>query len=282
MIHHFPLFSKTVFSKTEITKTNVTKVKLVVLLFSSLLLVSCDHPEKHKIGSASSNAITAAVAHTSRPETDVVRDKIRAPEKVLEFFDIQQGETVVEILAANGYYVELLSRCVGDTGKVYMQNNQKFFDFQTDKTVVERLSDNRLSNVIRWDKELTDLQLEKNSLDKFLMILVLHDLYWMEEDVNLVIREIYQSLKPGGILGIIDHQAKSGTGIQHAKDMRGLHRIDKKYVIKTMLENGFLLENESYLLSNPKDDRSKAFFSDDLKGKPTDRFMLRFKKPEQS
>lgn len=265
-----------------LTKANFITAKLVVLLFSSILLVACDHPEKRKISNASSNLITAAVTHPSRPETDIARDIIRTPDKVLEFFDIQQGETVVEILAANGYYIELLSRCVGDTGKVYMQNNQKFYDFQTDKTVVERLAGNRLSNVVRWDKELTDLQLEKSSLDKFFMILVLHDLYWMEEDVNLVIQEIYRSLKPGGILGIIDHQAKSGTGIQHAKDMRGLHRIDKDYVIKSMLENGFLLENESYLLSHPEDDRSKAFFSTDLKGKPTDRFMLRFKKPEQS
>lgn len=262
-----------------LAKANFTTAKRVVLLFSSILLVACDHPEKLKLNSTSNNAITAAVAHSSRPETDVARDKIRAPDKVLEFFDIRQGETVVEILAANGYYIELLSRCVGDTGKVYMQNNQKFYDFQTDKTVLERLDGNRLSNVIRWDRELTDLQLDKNSLDKFLMILVLHDLYWMEQEVDEVIKEIYRSLKPGGILGIVDHAAKLGSGITHAKEMRGIHRIDKQFVISTMLKHGFLLDAESYALRNPEDDHSKAFFSPELKGKPTDRFMLRFRKP---
>lgn len=258
------------------------KSKWLVLLCSLLSVAGCDHPENIKLeNSPTSDAITAAVIHPLRPQLDIARDQIRAPHKVLEFFDVKQGEKIVEILAANGYYIELLSRCVGDTGKVYMQNNQKFYDFQTDKSVLNRLKDNRLSNVIRWDKELDDLQLETKSLDKVLMILVLHDLYWMEPDVDQVITGIFQSLKPGGILGIIDHAAEPGSGNTHAKEMRGIHRIDKQFVVKTMLQHGFLLEAESRALNHPEDDRSKAFFSAELKGKPTDRFMLRFKKPEQ-
>ena len=64
--------------------------------------------------------------------------------------------------------------------------------------------------------------------------------------------------------------------------MNGNHRIDKQYVIKTMLEQGFLFEQESNALANPKDNGTKAFFSPELKGKPTNRFMLRFKKPDAS
>ena len=271
---------------TQIIKWNSSVIsdhsKRVMAIALSLLVVSCDHPEKINLRETLILIfIASAVSHPSRPVIDVKRDNIRNPLKVLKFFDVKQGDHIVEILAANGYYVELLSRCVGQSGKVYMQNNQKFYDFQTDKSVVERLADNRLKNVIRWDKELSDLQLEDDSLDKVLMILVLHDLYWMETDVDRIIRKIHSSLKPGGVLGIIDHAAKSGTGNLKALDMKGIHRIDKQFVIDTMLKHGFALDAESNALEQIADDRSKAFFSPELKGKPTDRFMLRFKKAEK-
>ncbi len=255
-------------------------LKLTLIFLGSIVLAACDHPEQFKL--QNTGTVATAVGHPERPEADISRDKIRNPKKVLTFFDVKQGESIVELLAANGYYSELLSRCVGSSGKVYMQNNQKFYDFQTDKSVIERLADNRLANVIRWDKELTDLELRENSLDKFLMFLVLHDFYWMEQDVDQVIQEIYKTLKPGGMLGIIDHIAEAGTGNKHALDMHGIHRIDKEFVINTMVKHGFLFDAESDALRQPQDNHSKAFFSLELKGKPTDRFMLRFKKPEHS
>ena len=47
-----------------------------------------------------------------------------------------------------------------------------------------------------------------------------------------------------------------------------------------MLEQGFVFDAESNALSNPNDSGTKSFFSSALKGKPTNRFMLRFKKPK--
>lgn len=253
--------------------------KIILVLLAIITLSACDHPEKLK-QATTSNAVSKAVNHSNRPIDDFKRDQNRSPEKVLKFFNIQSGESVIELLAAGGYYVELLSRCVGNTGTVYMQNNRKFYEFQTDQSVIQRLKDDRLANVVRWDKELTDLQLTPASIDKAFMILVLHDLYWMEEDVSQVIQSIYKILKPGGIFAIIDHAAEPGSGDKHALDMRGLHRIDKDFVIQTMLQAGFLFDSESHALRHSSDDRSKAFFSPELKGKPTDRFMLRFKKPD--
>lgn len=245
-----------------------------------IVLSGCEHPESLKQRNQQVNGIAAAVANKDRPATDLERDKIRKPEQVLAFFDIQKGDTVAELLAAGGYYTELLSHCVGETGKVYMQNNRQFYEFQTDKSVNQRLKDNRLANVVRWDRELTDLQLPKQSLDKLLMILVLHDFYWMEKDVSLVIDEVFQSLKPGGMLGIIDHAAMQGSGAQAAMEMDGIHRIDKQFVVDSFQKRGFVLDAESDVLANANDDRSQAFFSDSLRDKATDRFMLRFVKPE--
>ncbi len=249
-------------------------------MLGSILLFACEHPEQIKEDNKTGNLIISAVSHPERPKKDIKRDKIRSPDKILQFFDVKRGEKVAELLAAGGYYSELLSRCVGQTGQVYMHNNRKFYEFQTDRAVVERLDNNRLANVIRWDRELSNLGFSKNSLDKLFMILVLHDMFWMEEDIEPVINGIFEALKPGGILGIIDHTAKAGSGIEHAKEMRGLHRIDKGYVITLMQQHGFLFDGENHSLNNPLDDRSQSFFSPSLKDKPTDRFILKFRKPE--
>ncbi len=260
-------------------KLTMIHLKITLVLTTCLALLACDHPEQIKKSQKDTDLITLAIQHSERPEKDVARDKTRLPGKVLNFFDIKKGDNVAELLASGGYYTELLSHCVGEQGKVYMHNNQKFYEFQTDKSVLERLSENRLSNVVRWDKELSDLQFPENSLDKLLMILVLHDFYWMEKDVDKVLIESFKALKPGGTLGIIDHRAETGTGSTHAEDMQGLHRIDKDFVIKTVVKQGFLFDAESDALSQPKDNLNKAFFSTELKGKATDRFMLRFIKP---
>jgi len=256
------------------------KLKIGFILCISFIVTACEHPEDARNNNSSN--LQTSINHPERPSIDVKRDKTRVPHKVLDFFNIKRGDHVLELLAANGYYSELLSRCVGKNGRVYLQNNQKFFDFQTDKLVVERLIHNRLPNVVRLDSELSNISVEANSIDKLLMILVLHDFYWMENDVNEVLSQSYQALKPGGILGIIDHAAEVGSGNKHAIDMQGIHRIDKAFVIDSMLQHGFILDAESDALANTNDDGTKAFFSPELKGKPTNRFMLRFKKPETS
>ena len=45
------------------------------------------------------------------------------------------------------------------------------------------------------------------------------------------------------------------------------------------LDAGFVLEAESDVLRNRDDDRQKPFFAPEMKGKTTDRFVLRFRKP---
>ena len=46
------------------------------------------------------------------------RDAGRKPEKVMQFFGIKPGMTVLEVLSSGGYYTEVLSHRVGPTGKV--------------------------------------------------------------------------------------------------------------------------------------------------------------------
>ncbi|MDH3687696.1 MAG: SAM-dependent methyltransferase, partial [Myxococcales bacterium] len=79
-------------------------------------------------------------------------------------------------------------------------------------------------------------------------------------------------LRPGGVLGIIDHSGRPGG------DQEALHRMEEKDARRLALVAGFEVE-ASDLLRNPADDRTLYVFDPTIRGK-TDRFVLKLRKPE--
>ena len=75
-------------------------------------------------------------------------------------------------------------------------------------------------------------------------------------------------LKPGGILGIIEH---AGHPVY---DPGPLHRALEAQVVADAQAAGFFVSASSPLLENPDDDRSLAVFDGSIRG-ATDRFVLR-------
>jgi len=224
-------------------------------------------------------AIQAAVDSQDRPPKDRSRDDNRHYAEILEFFGVRPGMTILELFGASGNTAEVLARAVGPTGKVYMQNPDFFYERFGRKATDERLANNRLPNVVRLDKPLNEMGLEPNSLDGATAFMVLHDFFWLSQDVPGVLKDVHQALKPGGWFGVVDHSAPAGTGADDAKDRdKGPHRIDEAYVKKIFAEAGFVLEASNDVLRNPADDRTKPFFDESFRGKSTDRFVLRFRK----
>jgi hypothetical protein len=88
-------------------------------------------------------------------------------------------------------------------------------------------------------------------------------------------RAIFAALKPGGVLGIIDHDAaaEAGTSV-----VESLHRVEKQVVVDEVIGAGFILADEGEFLRNAEDNRSAGVFDPAVQGK-TDRFVLRFEKP---
>lgn len=218
------------------------------------------------------------VVTSERLEHDFKRDELREPGRVLREIGVVAGATVLDIGAGDGYYTEMLSRLVGPEGHVYLQNPAVIYQRFGDETVVTRLADGRLGNVTRWDHEMTDLQLPESTVDLAFAHLFYHDLFWINEDMERVNREIWKSLKPGGRLVIIDHAAPAGSGAEHALNSKGIHRIDGSFVEASLEKEGFELTVKSEILRIPNDDRSLPFFSPELRGKKTDRFFYLFKK----
>ncbi len=233
--------------------------------------------------STGADAVAAALNNPARPEADREKDARRKPEEVLTFFGIEPGMKVLDMFAGGGYYTEIVAYTVGADGLVYCQNNKSYRDYATDE-IEQRFANNRLPNVVRLDVEIDEIDIPPGELDAVLLVLSYHDVYyapgdgsWPDIDGPEMLRIIYDALAPGGVLGVVDHSAVPGT--PNDKAGNELHRIDEDSAKAEILAAGFILDGEHDVLRNPDDDRSKPMFVEGIRGY-TDRFILRFRKPE--
>lgn len=259
-----------------------------------LMLAACGQQSDDTAVSEESAAETVAAAapvtsiyaealqNPNRLDGDSARDATRKPGAVLEFLDIGRGDTVLEMFAGGGYYTELLASVVGDSGHVVAHMNTPLVNFGGEEYVA-RHADGRLPNVEVLMAENNELSLDADAFDAITMVLNYHDLYWASDDygwdaldVDAVLAELHKALKPGGVLGIVDHYAAAGSPSETGGT---LHRIDPAVVIADLTGAGFMLDGESDILRSQADDHSKSVFDPEVRGK-TDRFVLRFKKPE--
>jgi predicted methyltransferase len=256
-----------------------TLLKYAFLMLAATLVTATQGAQELKVHPA----ITAALASPDRPEADRKRDEGRHYGQILEFFGVRPGQTLIEYTATGGVTAEVLARTVGPKGKVYMQNSPPWIEFAGaagKKAVDDRLANNRLPNVVRLDHSPEDLGLAPASVDGAVLNMVFHDMFWMSKDVPAIVANLFKTLKPGGWVGVVDHAAPAGTGSTYASERSAQHRIDEEFTKKMFLDAGFRLDKESQMLRNPADDRQKAFFAPEWQGKQTDRFALRFVKPQ--
>jgi len=230
-------------------------------------------------GGARADRYSDAVAHEGRPAVDVQRDQIDHPAEVLRLSGIRPPMVVADFLAADGYYSELLSYLVGPKGWVYLLNNQAY-DKWSENRWQGRVE--RLRNVVHETVSVEHLGLPARALDAIILVKVYHDLYWHPDqgpwprdiDPDAVLSEIARVVKPGGLLLLVDHSAKPGTG---SRDAGTLHRIDEQYARRDFEKHGFELVRTSDVLRRPDDPRDLITYEGEMLGK-TDRFVMVFRR----
>jgi len=257
-----------------------------LLLLLATLVAACSQPRDAADAATPPTADAAlyaeAVANPARTDADRARDPRRKPAEVLAFFGIAPQMTVLDMFSGGGYYTELIAHVVGVDGRVVAHSNQAYLGFVGDEFNA-RYADKRLPNAEVLMAENNELDLGAGQFDAIMMVLGYHDLYyaapqqgWPKIDGPKLLAELYEGLKPGGVLGVVDHYAESGA----PRDTGGtLHRIDPAIVIAELEEAGFALDAKSDVLRNLDDDHTKPVFDPSIRGN-TDRFLLRFVKPE--
>lgn len=223
----------------------------------------------------------AAVHHAGRTDDDIKRDALDHPAEILRAAGIRPGMHVVDFLAADGYYSELVSYIVGPRGHVLLVNDPSF-DRWSNNGWQPRLANGRLPNVEHQRIDLNHVDLAPGSVDAVLLIKVYHDLYWVDTDkanwpdlnAPAALDAIARALKPGGILLLVDHSARPGTGKSAAS---ALHRIDEAFARKDFESRGLEVVATSNVLRRPDDARALISYKGPALGK-TDRFVLVFRK----
>jgi predicted methyltransferase len=225
--------------------------------------------------------IAEALASPARLESDRLRDALRRPDQVLSFFEIAPGMKVLDLFAGSGYYTEILSGVVGPEGQVFMHNNNAYLAYAAE-VLDKRFADEHLSNVKRVTAEADDLELPVAYFDAALAILTWHDFYyddpengWAPIDEAALTTKLCATLKPGAVLGVIDHVATAGADARESGE--NLHRVDPARIKSDMKDSCFEFESEINVLRNPDDDYTKPVFDPEVRGK-TDRVVYKFRR----
>ena len=228
-----------------------------------------------------SSAYSAAVAAADRPAEARALDDSRKPAEVLQWLGVTKGMDVADLMSGTGYWAEIMAHIVGPTGSVTAFEPNQFYDDAKGSVMWASLKA-RAPGVTLMRYPFEAFAPSAKSFDAAIINLSYHDIYWVSEkyklpltDPNAYVRALYSAMRPGGVVGVIDHVGPAG-------DTRAivdkLHRIDPAVVRVDFERAGFRLAGTSDLLANPLDDHTKLVFDPAIRGK-TDRLMMKFVKP---
>ena len=245
---------------------NSPRPSRIIAVFLPILVACSTSPEKPD--ATASERAKAVVANPVRTDQDRRMDASRNPLEFLPFTGVKPGMMVLDVSAGAGYTSQLLALSVAPGGKVWAQREQP------GAALTKRLADNPQPNFIVVYRPFEDpVPPEAPKLDLITIVNNYHDITYLPVDRAKMDRRLYEALKPGGHLVVVDHSAQPGSDIGVGKT---LHRIDQAIVLNEIRQAGFVLEAEGQFLHNPADTRD---FSSGDGRMLTDKFALRFVKP---
>ncbi|MDZ7790870.1 MAG: methyltransferase [Xanthomonadales bacterium] len=231
--------------------------------------------------SVDESAQTDSPGETLQAVLDAQPDDIRArydarhPRETLEFFGVEPGMTVVEALPGGGWYTKILLPYLGSGGELIAANYPRDmwpnFPF-ADEAFMERIEqwpDTFPEQAGGWCEEdcapvstfwFGDMPADvEGQADVVLFIRILHNMANFQNEgvgdyLDRAFADAHAALKPGGILGIVQHEAREDTPDDWADGGAGY--LKKAFVIERAEAAGFELVDESDINTNPNDQPS--------------------------
>ena len=234
------------------------------------VLLGCGMANTKPAVSTGSDAARLASVLEVQPADHQARYRFRRPQQTMAFFDIAPGETVLEVLPGGGWYSQILAPYLGQQGRL-IGVDYEFAMFPNFSWVNDAFLEKRAKwdtewkdKVIGWGKEdgasaqaynFDTLPSTLNGqVDTVLFIRGLHNLARFERQGGYLSRALeatHRALKPGGKVGVVQHQAREDKSDAWADGSKGY--IKKSVVISTMTQHGFRLVDERAFNENPLD-----------------------------
>ncbi|MDX1692917.1 MAG: methyltransferase [Ketobacteraceae bacterium] len=190
------------------------------------------------------------------------RDQYRHPVETLTFFDVQPQMTVVEIWPGpKGWYTEILAPYLRDEGTFYAAHFNADSPAAFYRNSLEQFKDKLQASPDLYDKvkittfnppEYTNIAPE-GSADRVLTFRNVHNWYMRgggDERVLAAFRAFHKALKPGGILGVVEHRLPES---RPESDQEASGYMHTDYVIRMAEKAGFKLLDSSEINANPAD-----------------------------
>ncbi len=194
-----------------------------------------------------------------RSEANKARNQYRHPAETLKFFGIKDGMTVMEIWPGGGWYTEILAPAMRGHGKLIVATwdpqveGQPAYRYELPKKMEEDFANNpQLYDEVSFEyfsPPASPSLGEAESIDVIVTFRNTHG--WVGAGVAQdIFSEFARVLKPGGILGLVQHRAEDGTDpAMTAK--KGY--VSEQAVKQLAAKAGFTFEASSEVNANPRD-----------------------------
>lgn len=247
-----------------------------------------------------SNEMNDIINGEHRSDANKVRNEYRHPQETLAFFGLEPDMTVIELWPGGGWYTEILAPFLAADGQLiaahfdadggveyYTKSRQKFDQkIQGDEHYKQ-------VKTVAFNPGVSAPMTAADAVDMVLTFRSLHN--WLgAEKLDVVLADVYKSLKPGGVFGVVEHRADATAPVD-PKASKGY--VNQGEAIRLIEAAGFKLVAISDINDNPADsaDHANGVWTlpptlrvpegEDVdkykKIGESDRFTLKFIKPKQ-
>ncbi len=250
-------------------------MRILVAVLAVLTLSACEQAQppaapEAVVAQPMAEAPSLAAILAAQPDEVRARYDQRHPQETLEFFGIEPGMTVVEALPGGGWYSKILLPYLGENGRLIGANYAHdmwpkfgFFD--------QPFIDSMATWTTDWPQQAQSWAVENGAsvaafdfgslpealagtADAVLLVRALHNLARFEGDggyLTAALADVHRVLKPGGVVGVVQHEARSDMPDEWASGARGY--LKRQSVIDRMTAAGFEFVGASEINQNPAD-----------------------------
>lgn len=230
------------------------KRRSVALLLAGLC--ACAHADSLAV--AADDPLRRAIDSPARAPADRARDAWRHPEETLRFFGIAPDMRVLELWPGTGWYTDILAPLLAPTGQLTVTNFDPNGPADATPTRLAReLAAKLAADPARFGSVevvtvVPPAQLGLGADASYDLVLTFRNNHgWINGGYHdAVYREAFRVLRPGGVLGVVQHRASEGVDpIASAKT----GYVPESFVIEAAQRAGFTLAARSEINANPKD-----------------------------
>ena len=236
----------------------ISSFMLATPLFAATVKTGAENTAEADFCKGCEALVELVLANPSRKD-DRTRDVYRHPAETLAFFRVRPDMKVGEYAPGGGWYSRVLGPYLAREGHLTgLFFNPKTGPFEPAKVNAEAAG--FAARVAGWTalpaENFSGMTLEnipegeKGTYDRILVVRMMHNLMrWNIADSE--IKAMRALLKDDGLIGIVQHRAKSDAAWSYADGNHGYLR--EADVIKFMEVHGFQLVDRSEINANPKD-----------------------------